>query len=65
MFYSVKIKFQHPMEKKATKEPWLVEADSVTEAEARAIEDFKDSGLSVTVSDVNETPYKKVMLREE
>lgn len=53
------------MEKKATKEPWLVEADSVTEAEARAIEDFKDSGLSVTVSDVNETPYKKVMLREE
>jgi len=65
MLYSVKVKFQHPMEKKATKETYIVEADSVTEAEIRVAEDFKDSGLSITVSDVNETQFKKVIKREE
>jgi len=58
---NVKVIVDNNGKQKKTREEYMVEAVSVTDAETKVHEDFKDSGLDFEVASVVETKIIKVI----
>lgn len=63
MFYTVKVEVKTDSDKgvKSVNELYLVQAESVTDAEAKMYIEFKDYGNDWTVRDVNQSKIVKVV----
>lgn len=67
VYYNVKMAFDEPTDKgmKVRREEFLVSGHSVTDAEARAIEEFGNSLETFEVTSVTKTKIKGVFSEEE